>query len=379
MKWAVIILVAVAILQAQSIPELYKEAQEALASGDLAKAETASRGILAIAPQDPGAHVNLAVVYMRRKQWEPALEQLHLAQKVAPNVPGIRLDIGLVYYRQNRFEQAIPELESVLRDQPANLQAAYLLALCYVFTDRYANAVPLIERLWDAHSNDLAFLYVAAVAADGAHRSDLEQKAVQQMMEVGGNSAEVHLYIGKAYLARGQDDEAFKNFEIAARMKPKLPFVHYYLGAVLRRRDDLQRAKQEFLTDAAIEPDMALNYDQLGHVSVTLGQTAEAEHYFREALRLDPSLASSQFGLAKLLRARGDAGALQHINAAERLSPDSASVHYLKAQILKLAGRETEARQELATATRIQKSVRDKLQRMISGKETADPQLPGTQ
>jgi hypothetical protein len=51
----------------------------------------------------------------------------------------------------------------------------------------------------------------------------------------------------------------------------------------------------------------------------------------------------------------------------------------LKAQILKLAGQETEARQELKTATRIQKSVRDKLQQVISGKETADPQLPGTQ
>jgi Flp pilus assembly protein TadD len=81
-----------------------------------------------------------------------------------------------------------------------------------------------------------------------------------------------------------------------------------------------------------------------------------------------------------VLRARGDTiDALQHINAADRLSPDSASVHYLKAQILKLAGHETEARKELQIATRIQKSVRDKLQQVISGKETADPQMPGTQ
>ena len=81
--------------------------------------------------------------------------------------------------------------------------------------------------------------------------------------------------------------------------------------------------------------------------------------------------------MAKLLRARGDAAAaLQHINAAEHLSPESASVHYLKAQILKLAGQEAEARKELATASRIQKSTRDKLQQEISGKKTLDPQMP---
>jgi Flp pilus assembly protein TadD len=46
-------------------------------------AETACRAILAIAPNDPGAHVNLGVVYMRRKQWEAALKELQTGTKRA--------------------------------------------------------------------------------------------------------------------------------------------------------------------------------------------------------------------------------------------------------------------------------------------------------
>ncbi len=158
------------LLSGQSIQELYEQTQRALASGDLKGAETACRQILAAAPNDPGAHGNLAVVYMRRKQWGQALQELHITERLAPNVPGVRLNIALVYYRESRFELAIPELKSVVQDQPGNAQAIYLLALCDVFTDRYRAAVPLLEKLWDEHSTDLAFLYVAAVAADGAHR-----------------------------------------------------------------------------------------------------------------------------------------------------------------------------------------------------------------
>jgi tetratricopeptide (TPR) repeat protein len=287
------------------------------------------------------------------------------------------LNIALVYYRQNRFDQAIPPLESALHDEPANTQAAYLLALCNVFTDRYAAAVPLIEKLWDTHSSDLAFLYVAAVAADGAHRADLEKKAIDRMIAVGQDSAEMHLYMGKAYLSRQQHDKAINELQTAARLNPKLPFVHYYLGAALRHSGELERARAEFLADLAVEPDVALDYDQLGAIASALSQPAEAERYFRQALRLNPDLASSQFGLAKVLRERGDtAGALQHLEAAGRLDPASASVHYLRAQVLRAAGRQTEASQEFAAAARIQKTTRDKLQQVISGTSTPDPQPP---
>ena len=227
----------------QSVRELYDRTQQALASGDLPAAEAAIQGILRIAPNDPGAHGNLAVVYMRRRQWDQALAELHTAQRLAPNVPGLRLNIALVYYHQSRFELAIPQLEGVLREQPDSPQATYLLALCDVFTERYVAGLPLLEKLWDTHSSDLAFLYVMAVAADAAHQEDVEKRAIAQMVTVGKDSAEVHLYMGKAYLSRQQDENAEKEFETAERLKPGLPVVHYFLGAVSRRLGDQARAR----------------------------------------------------------------------------------------------------------------------------------------
>ena len=73
-------------------------------------------------------------------------------------------------------------------------------------------------------------------------------------------------------MAHAEDDQALAEFEQAARIDPKQPFVHYFLGTVYRRRNDLEPAKQEFLKDAAIEPDVAYNYDQLGAVCYTLAK-----------------------------------------------------------------------------------------------------------
>ncbi len=364
-------------LLGESSTELYSRTQHALAAGDLAGAEVAVREILARAPNDPGAHGNLAVVYMRRQQWDAAMRELRTTERLAPNVAGVRLNIALIYYHENRFSEAIEPLESVLRDQPGNPQATYLLGLCDVFAERYSAALPLLEQIWDAHSDDLAYLYVMAAAADDAHHPELEQKAIAQMMWVGEDSAEVHLYIGKAYLSRQQDESAQKEFELAAEKNPKLPVVHYFLGAVARRLGDPARAREEFLKDIRIEPDLALDYDQLGTISQALGQLPEAEKYFRQAVRLDANLASSHFGLAKALRERKDwKDALMEIDAAERLAPDSASIHYVRAQILRGAGREAEWKKESMIAAHIQASERDRLQDLVSGKSTVDPNPP---
>jgi tetratricopeptide (TPR) repeat protein len=123
---------------------------------------------------------------------------------------------------------------------------------------------------------------------------------------------------------------------------------------------------------------VALDYDQLGAVSLAMSQLPEAEKYFREAIRLQPDLASSRFGLARVLRDRKQwKQAAQQIDIAAKLAPDSASVHYVRAQILRANGSEAGAKQELLAAARIQASVRDKLQEQISGTSTADPDLPG--
>ena len=362
--------------QVENTQMLFEQGQQALARGTLTQAEAAFRRVLSINPNDAAAHGNLGVIAMKRKEWKTALGELHAAEKLAPNNAGIRLNIGLAYFRQNDFRDAIPAFESVVHDISDSSQARYLLGLCYYFEERYKDTLIAIQPLWSTESDKLEYLYVFTIAAARSGQGNLQQQALQRMLEIGGDSPQLHLFIAKSYLQHLDEDRAIDELEKAEKIDARLPFVHYFLGVAYRRKRDLERAKSEFQKDIEIEPDVAFNYDQLGAVCTDLQQYAEAAGYFKEALRRDDLLATSDFGLAKVYKEQGKyQEALTALNAAGHLDPTSSAVHYLRGQILVRLGRRTEGRAELETAERMKQAANDKFERQVSGETFLDPQL----
>ena len=357
--------------------QLFQRGQDALTEGRLDDAERDFRQVLALnAPQTPGSYVNLGVIYMRRKQWTQALEMLQKAEHLLPQVAGIRLNIGLAYYRQSEFLKAIPPFESVVRDQPDSLQARYLLGQCYFFAERWADAVSTLEPLWPQESGKLDYLYVLAIAADRAGHKDLDEKAVAQLVKVGGDSPQFHLFMGKAHLNLEQYNAALAEFQTAAAADPKLPFVHFNLGLTYLKQQDYPQARDQFLKDVAAEPDLALNYDKLGDVYWLMQDDKSAEKSYRDALRRDSRLVNSYLGLAKIYQRQEKlAQALVEINAAEKLDPARTDVHYVRGQILLHMGRKEEAKRELEASVRIDNEHRSAREKQMETGTVPSPEL----
>jgi len=121
---------------------------------------------------------------------------------------------------------------------------------------------------------------------------------------------------------------------------------------------------------------VAYDYDELGAVCYALDQIPEAERYYKEALRLDAGLGTSDYGLAKIYKQEGKfAEALAALRAAGAIDPNSSSVYYLRGQVLFAMGRKVEAKREFDEAARLKQATRDELERKISGQHPADPQL----
>jgi tetratricopeptide (TPR) repeat protein len=356
--------------------QLFQRGQEALNGGRLDEAERTFRQVLAANPQLGGAYANLGVVYMRRKQWTKALENLHKAERLMPQVTGIRLNIGLAYYRQNEFLKAISPFESVVRDQPDALQPRYLLGLCYFFSERWADAASTLEPLWAQESAQLNYLYVLSIAAHRAGRKELDEKATAQLVEVGEGSPEFHLFMGKAHLNLEQYDMALADFQAAAQGDPKLPFVHFNLGLTYLKKQDYEHARDEFLKDAAVEPDLALNYDELGDVYSLMQQDSDAEKSYREALRRDARLVNSYVGLAKAYqRQEKYQQALAAIDSASKLDPGRTDIHYLRGQVLLHLGRKEEGKKELEAAVRLDNERRAERQKQVETGTVPSPEL----
>ncbi len=293
-----------------------------------------------------------------------------------PQVAGIRLNIGLAYYRQNEFLQATKAFESVVRDQPDALQPRYLLGLCYFFSERWGDAAAALEPLWAQESTQLPYLYVLSNAAHRAGRKELDNRATEQLIQVGDGSPEYRLFIGKYHLNLEQYDAALAEFQAAAEADPKLPFVHFNLGLTYLKKQDFPRARDEFLKDAAVEPDLALDYDELGDIYWLMQDDKNAEANYREALRRDSRLVNSRLGLAKIYqRQKKFAPALVESSAAVKLDPARTDAHYVRGQILLRLGRKEEAKKELEAAVNVDNQHRAAREKQMDNGTVPSPEL----
>ena len=108
-----------------------------------------------------------------------------------------------------------------------------------------------------------------------------------------------------------------------------------------------------------------------------LSQGREAENYFLMAVKYDRRLGTSWFGLAKIYKQeKRYEAALKALDEAGGIDPESASVHYLRAQVLTALGRKGAAQTELDTVQRLRQETRDKLEQEISGATYRDPAPP---
>jgi tetratricopeptide (TPR) repeat protein len=354
---------------------IFRQGVQAMQNGQLAVAEEDFRSVIALDPRSGAAHVNLGVAYMREKRWDDALVELRTAQSLSPHEAGIPLNIGLAHYRKNDFAAAIEPFSASLQLAPQSLQARYLLGLCYFFTNQYQLAGETLAPLWDRESNNPNYLYVLTIAAGKSSNVALEKQAADRMLAIGQNSPEFHLYIGKAWLAKGNTEKAVDEFNIAAAARPNLPLVHYFLGRAYLEQHVYPQAEAELLKDVAIEPSFPYNYEDLGLLYMQLNQTSKAEHAFRKAIELDHTLVNSYVGLGKLDRQAGRySDSLEMLDHAVALAPDSASVHYLRGQVLAKLGQKTKAEEEFNTSARLLKSFNDRLQQDPSGDQAADAQ-----
>jgi tetratricopeptide (TPR) repeat protein len=359
-----------------NLPALFAKGEAALRDGDLAAAEKNFQAVIAADPHAGSAYTNLGVVAMRRKQWDRALTLFQKAHQLEPTMFGVELNIGLVQFRRANYAAAIEPFSDVVRDQPDSQQARYLLGLCQIFTEHYADAAATLEPLWSEMSADVMYLYALDIAAHNAGQNELDDRTVQRMTQIGGDTAEYHLILAKAYLNRQETDKAITALTQAAALNPNLPFLHFNLGLAYMRAGNNERAEAEFRRDIAIEPDLPDNDEQLGLLYARTQRDSEAEKSFREALRIDPKRLNALLGLTKLyLGQQKYHQAVITAAAALKLAPDNQSAHFMRGQALVREGRREEGRVELATAQKLLDAGLDKDRATLDENRIPNPEL----
>jgi tetratricopeptide (TPR) repeat protein len=334
---------------AQTPAALFQEAQSRAAASDWSGAVRSYRQVLALDPRSAEAWTNLGIALFRLQQPAEAIEAYQRALRLKPGLLAARLNMGLANLKTGQLPAAIADFRAVLQSDAANRTARQLLANALLEADQHAEALQHFEQLLP--SEDVSILLGLASAKTRLGDRDAGRRLFAEAMRQE-DSAAVHYAAAQAYLAANDLDAARNAIARARERNDQLPGLHFLLGSLYWREQDLPAAMEAWRRELLHDRDSFEARFALGALFAQQQRWDEATPLLKEARRLRPQHAGSVFYLARAAAARG-ADPLALLREAVRLDPNDRAAWYLLGQSCRARGLHREAARAFAAVNRL--------------------------
>ncbi len=337
----------------QEYGRLFERALELQKAGDTLGAIDTYKAALTILPDRPDALTNLGAAYVRLGQFDDAIAQYEAALKSDPTNTVVRLNLGLAYYKSARPNQAIPQFRRVVASDPEAKNAYLVLADCYLQTGQDQEVVALLKPRESMFGNDLAYAYILGTALLHGDKPDDGQKYIERIFGAG-ESAEAHLLMGLAHLARQNYPEAKTELKRAIAINASVPTAHALYGRALLALGEHEAAERAFKEELALNVnDFEANL-QLGYMRKGAQKLDEAATYLERAMTIRPNDLSARRLMASLRLQAGNAEeAARMFEEIVKEAPDLIEAHVQLATAYSRLKRKDDADREKAIIDRL--------------------------
>lgn len=350
-------------------------------SGDDALALAEFEACVRLNPNYYPVYYRMGEVHLKRGDYTQALHAFDTARKVNRKWEYPQYGIGLVYFKQGELDRARETFEDLIQRKkkfaPAYFKLGQVLATEGFFEDalaEYAKGAQYQEYpVQDLH--ELAVIFQESGNAEGA------VQVYQRLIAVDPTHAESHFQLAELLYASGDTATAMQHYQQAVSLAPSItdalyqplapyfaglmspaeamplleksllvlpedPRSHFYAGAVAADAGDTAEAiaryeKVQQLIEADpshLQTELLLGgfnevYLRLGELYHGQGDVDAAVAYFKEALRVDPTLADRFITAGQRAVDAGDhLEAIEALNTHLLLFPEDVGAAYLLGQ-----------------------------------------------
>lgn len=263
-------------------------------SDRVAEAAEAYRKLLRVRPDDPNALHLLGVTQLQLGDAAGAETLIAKAIARQANVGIYHLNHAVALRALRRIDDAIAEAEKAIALDPAVAARGYHVA-GLAFHD-------------DAQLDDAIFCF-------------------EKSVEIDPKLAEAQVVLGRTRREAGRFEQAVRGLRAAVAVLPDDAMLRYELGASLRKIRELADAVAELDEALRRDPKMTAALVEKGWILGEMGRLGDAASAFEAALEQRDD-ASAQVGLAATLMRLGELDrAVEHYREAVRLDPTDASSH----------------------------------------------------
>ena len=249
---------------------------------------------------------------------DDAVHEYLAVLKLAPGLPEAYVNLGLVYYAQSKFDDSARALSTAGKLRPGMRGVSHWLGIDEVRLNHPAQGVPLLRE---------------------AVRQDPQDKQAQS-------------WLGTALWDSGQIDAALIQLRKAASQFPDDPDLLFALGeaygkAARQQSEQLvEDSSGTAISDRIYASTYAADHDW-----------TKAEGHLRRAIRRDPNSVDAHLDLAEVfLNQAQPQAALEQLEQAGALSPNSATVVAKSGELLILSGRLPEGLSRVEQAIKFDES-----------------------
>jgi tetratricopeptide (TPR) repeat protein len=275
---------------------------------------------LAIAPQDPSAHLALAEIYFQKREFGPAVDhyigseglflrspetilnfarscfESHQAAKAAGALEllGAKADgrahfqAGVMLAQLGKYESAAKQFDLARRDYPDPYEVGYNLTLAYVRALNYSAAIQTAEELISKGYKKAELYNLLADAYERNGRTVDAYNALRTATQLEPLDENNYLDLVALGVDHRNYDLALGIIEIGLQNIPSSYRLRLQRGAVLAFQGQLTRALADFEEAAKVDPSKDLPYYGMVMALMQTDAADKAREILRERLATHP-------------------------------------------------------------------------------------------
>ena len=156
---ALLFALAVPVVAQSDLNQLYTQAQQAQAAGDLTTAIAKYEAIVQLQPRMAEAYANLGNLYFQQGNTQRAKAAYQKAIEQKPELTGPHFLLGVISFQEHDYSAAISHLEKAATTQTSNPQVFAYLGYTRFARSEFEKAATALERAAALDGSDIDVLY----------------------------------------------------------------------------------------------------------------------------------------------------------------------------------------------------------------------------
>jgi Flp pilus assembly protein TadD len=232
-------------------------------------------------------------------------------------------DLAIALSRAHSSSEAISYYQQALTINPKNGPVQGDMALALDEIGRRADAIPHYLKAIEADPTDVGLQYNMGTDLVDLGRAKEAVPYLQRAVELSPSPLEPRANLATALLRSGDYDGAIREAQSVLTKQPGAIGVRETLAAALANSGQIDAAQQQYLLLIVNDHNNVNAYNALGAIYIQKRKPAAALYYLKEAVRLNPSLATVRNNLGVALIGTGQAdAAVTEFRKALEIDPD---------------------------------------------------------